>query len=86
VFLRELSQGDELLAGQTVLRRARDFRHDPEVNVFMSALEGADNRRQPVIARAAVCAKTNGFRVVGSAAQAFLCVVNHLKGPARGFQ
>jgi hypothetical protein len=52
----------------------------------MSALERADNWRQPVITRAAVGAKPDGFRVVGTAAQAFLRVVNHLKGPARGFE
>jgi hypothetical protein len=125
VFLRELTQGDELLLGQTVLlrnkednfilekrlaeqtsagrrieaqhkikiprqervkRAGRDFGHNPQVNVFMLALEGADNRRQPVIARPAVRTKPDGFRVMRTAAQAFFCVVHYLEGPGRRFQ
>jgi hypothetical protein len=64
---------------------ARDFGHNPEVDVFMGTLEGANNRGKPVIAGAAVRTKPNGFRMAGTATQAFLRVVNHLKGPARRF-
>ena len=39
-----------------------------------------------MIARATVGAKPNGFRVLGTAAQAFLRVVNHLERPGRGLQ